>query len=207
MAGPDFDYIRKVYGKNIDNIDDAAEAVIATINDCSDNRVLGFKWEVGYHDRVPNTHSAPEEHRHNFRCKGEVPNGFSGFYGRVWIRMEKEPPFMTDKFARTNTHSGTGGYGPYSGPWTTLGSRWYNRYSDKPPFNAYPRPNFYSYDYRFYMLDWPELVLDLESAMIMDKLAGVPQREFNHTFLWQDNDTVAKDSEFINECKKVKVMS
>lgn len=162
-------------------------------------KVVGFAWDIHHSDSVSNTHSSPEGYPQNWGGKKDLPRGYPGWVGRVWIRYdEKCHGFGSDPFNRTLTHTGTGGFGGYSGPWERLGSYCYRNKTIK-----YPSPEYYSWDYRFYELDWPLLALYVEQQKIWSILSEKPWNS-KHSFKWEDPETLRKDSEFIAECAKLK---
>jgi hypothetical protein len=212
--------ILKVYGREPETLDELARCVIAVIEgqengDISFDRrgskrklshykVVGFAWDIRYSDLVSNTHSSPEGYPHNFMRKEELPKGYSGWTGRVWIRYAEEcRGFGGDPFAKTLTHTGTGGAGSYDGPWKNIASHRFKRYGFGQPKNAYPEPKVYSWDYRFYDLDWPKLAEMVSKQKMWAALKG-QQWDNRHFFEWTDEETLAADATFIAECATIK---
>jgi hypothetical protein len=120
----------------------------------ADNNILALGFNVRYTEKVSNTHSAPWNGQTNWDGKKpDVPRGYPGFAGRVWI------VFRTGKFHdsfgselpnQTRLFTGTGGYGDYDNPLL-------RGMTSEQVREVYP--DFYplSWDGRFYMDDWPEL--------------------------------------------------
>jgi len=177
-------------------LDELAEFVIKVINhQIEPNRVVGFKWNLRYTDQVSNTHSSPLEGVTNWGSDDDRPRGYPGFTGRVWIRYDREPKsFGSEPFGRTTTHTGTGGYGSYSGPWTEI-SRY--RYENRKR-KDYPEPQSYSWDYRFYLEDWPEIRRQVEQQQIWRALNGREGFTMDHEWEWHDPVTVRADADYIN---------
>jgi len=204
MPGPKYDFICKIYGKEPENLNQVAEAVISTINH-QGNRVLGFEWLISYNGNVSNTHSSPEGHPRNWGCKPNLPLGYPGCRGRAWIRYEREPRFGDNNFQKTNTHTGTGGGGRYDGPWAEIYSAWWGAHRRNSGKVEYPGIYLYSWQYEFFTLDWPCIDTELEHQRVIDALSGVKSKEFRHQYSFKDAETIAKDLEFIESCKKVTV--
>jgi hypothetical protein len=196
--------ILKVYGRDPATLDELAECVMAVINSQAPVPVVGFAWDINYHEMVPNSHSSPEGLPDNFRNQDHLPKGYPGFSGRVWIRYGEEPEsFGSDAFRRTLTHPGTGGFGSYSGPWTAIGTARFQRYGHRQIPDAYPEINYYSWDYRIYLADWPALEQWVEQQQILSTLSGKPWQT-SHKFNWTDPATLAADAEFMAECATIK---
>lgn len=220
MKNPIKQNILKVYGREPETLDELARCVIAVIEsqengDIFDrkrrtvpkfHKVLGFAWDVRYSDRVSNTHSSPEGYPHNWGGKEELPKGYPGWTGRVWIRYADESrSFGSTPFDKTLTHTGTGGFGSYDGPWKGIASARFKRYghAQKVSKDAYPEPKVYSWDYRFYDLDWPLIARWVEKQKVWTELSGQPW-DNSHKFTWTDSDTLISDSAFMAECATIK---
>ena len=120
----------------------------------ADNNILALGFNGRYSIIVSHTHYAPWNGKTNWDGKKpDVPRGYPGFAGRVWI------VFRTGKFYdsfgshlpnQTRLFTGTGGYGDYDNPLL-------RGMTSEQIREVYP--DFYplSWDGRFYMDDWPEL--------------------------------------------------
>ena len=222
-------HIIDVYGKAPENLDEIAEATIAVLT--QHTRVVGFSWNVSYDRSSSNSHYAPVTGVTNWggRAGPDVPRGYPAMFGRVWIRYERDPNFMglSDRFREALSYPGTGGGGAYSGPWDKICHAVYKTKTfEKPngrgwrkPIYQYPDPDCYSWDYRFFLEDWPELertVLGESRAFeerqdkqeAWHKLQGKwfqrPSFTFTHQFRWEDPDTLKADEAFLAEFKKGK---
>lgn len=211
--------ILKVYGREPETLDELARCVIHMINSQENGdifgrrersqpkfyKVIGFAWDIAYGGMISNSHSSPEGYSQNWGRKENVVKGYPGWCGRVWIRYtDKCRNFGSAPFKETLTHIGTGGWGNYDGPWLDISTVRFSRYSQKRmPKDAYPEPNCYSWDYRFYELDWPLLAHWVEKQKMWGELSG---QEWNtrHRFEWTDPDVLAADSAFIAECATIK---
>lgn len=219
MNKPLKENILKVYGREPETLDELARSVIAVINsqengDLFDRKrrnvpkfhqVIGFAWDVKHSEMVSNSHSSPEGYPQNWGGKPELPKGYPGWIGRVWIRYNEEcRSFGSNPFTKTLTHPGTGGWGDYDGPWKGISGARFKRYSQKrEPKDAYPEPKVYSWDYRFYNLDWPLIAHWVEKQKMWAELSGQPWAN-SHRFNWTDPDVLAADSAFIAECATIK---
>jgi hypothetical protein len=207
-------YILDVYGRDPDTLDEVAECVIAVINNCDNSdswsknkkkevkkvKVLGFSWNINY-GAVSNSHSAPLDGKENWGNRDKsLPTSYPGWSGRVWVRYEAPyPSFGNDPFNKTLTHTGSGGFGGYNGPWEDIATARFRRYGHTHPKDAFPEPQILSWDYRFYNSDWPGLDESVRQQRVYDTLAGHPTI-MNHKFLWQDPETMVKDAEFLAYC-------
>jgi hypothetical protein len=196
--------ILKVYGRDPATLDELAECVTAVINSQLADPVVGFAWDLVYSDLVSNSHSSPEGLVENWLGKPHLPTGYPGFTGRVWIRYGGTPKsWGSDPFRLTLTHPGTGGAGSYSGPWAGVSASRFHRYGHRQVQDAYPEIHCYSWDYRFYLEDWPGIAAWVEKQQMMSLLSGRPWQT-SHRFSWNDNQTAAADAAFMAECVTIK---
>lgn len=211
------DYILSVYGREPETLDELAQCVIAVINSQlngvphsksskkpANYRVVGFCWEIAHRELVCNTHSSPEGYPLNWERRHDVPKGYPGWMGRVWIRYaDTLSGWGSDPFEKTLTHTGTGGRGSYDGPWRRISEVYFQRYraSRNLPKQAYPASLCYSWDYRFYDLDWPVLAANIVKSFEWDQMvAALSQKSCDrprHRFLWEDPEVQKADREFI----------
>ena len=218
-----------IYGKQPETLDEIAEACIAVISKES-VKVVGFAWSIKHKSKVSNSHSAPLDGYSNWGgsdTRGPVRH-YPGFAGRVWIRYESDPDFMSmsDSFAATLTHTGTGGGGSYEGLWSTISTAEYRTQTHPKDrrhktIHAYPAVRCYSFDYRFFQSDFPLLHTDPKILLaaeyeafekeqddleLWNKLQGNyflrEKFELDHHFEWEDPETKAKDDKFIKQWRK-----
>lgn len=172
-------------------LDRVAHAVIDKIS--QRQPVAGFSWEIRFYTSVSNTHEAPENGVRNFSGDPDLPTGYPGFGGRVWIRYgddrEKHLP-GSEPFWGTRTYPGTGGSGGYNGPWTRTHSLWHKH--RKILRDEFPEPSIYSWNYRFFLEDWPTLEKRVEQQRIISALTGESEREI-WNYLWTDPKYVEQD--------------
>jgi hypothetical protein len=194
-------------------LDELAWFVIKAIELYNDRgskpKVVGFGWDVSRRD-VCNSHDCPIDGVRNWGGRevmkdgSPAPRSYTGWQGRVWIRYSNEVKgFGSDPFNNTLTYPGTGGWGGYNGPFEKISNARFKRYGHKAPKGAYPEPQVYSWDYRFYEDDWPLVKDTIEKETIVAHLTGQKKLRFEHKFLWQDSDIVAADREFLEELKVV----
>jgi hypothetical protein len=208
-------YILDVYGCEPETLDEVAKCVIAVINNCDSGdryerkskiegvkklKVLGFSWDITYGE-ASNSHSAPLNGKTNWSGRDKTaPRYYPGWNGRVWIRYDGYSSNAgSEPFERTLTHVGTGGGGGYNGPWEALAVARWKRYGHTDPKDSFPAPQIYSWDYRFYLSDWPMLEDSIRQQRVYDKLAGKPT-DMRHKFQWEDTATMIKDAEFLAYC-------
>ena len=190
----------RIFGKEPETMDELAECVIATINSKikKESKVIGFSWDLNKHDCISNTHCSPVGYKTNWSGRdASSPRGYPGWCGRVWIRYEHHlTGYGNDPFSSTLTHPGTGGGGSYNGPWENIAHRHFKTFGHKR-HTSYPRPELYSWDYKLFDYDWPEVT----STFNKDKVFSILADEIfiqSHKFLWNDPATVEKDKEFID---------
>lgn len=199
--------------EDIYSLDELDENTIAHCNDylktvpdlkglpCN-GRVVGFCWDIRKMDNISISHSAPVGYKTNWGGDSDCPRAVHSmldWYGRVWIRYDYNystknsvSHWGSDPFRDTLTYTGTGGFGDYDGPWSRVcfvyNNDRKNRKTKKP---AYPEPMVYSWDYRFYDSDFPNLGM----GQMFAKLASKPLD--SHNYLWEDPETLAADREYI----------
>ncbi len=211
-------YVKDVYGKEPETLDEIAESVIAVLNRIKP--VVGFQWNMNFQQAVSNSHNAPLDGYRNWSQNNKQGNirSYPGYYGRVWIRFIKEPDFMrlSDNFAKSLTYTGTGGGGSYNGPWEIISGM---RYQAQ---RILPRKKIsgvycYSWDYRFFLSDFPNLkegaaIEALEHykeeegrrvwAKLEKKYYSEKQYKHSHHFSWEDSTIQAEDEKFSEEYRK-----
>lgn len=182
--------ILKIFKKEPETLNELAQCVIAVIEK-NNVKVLGFQWDIKFGD-VPNTHHSPVGFPLNWGRERDKPLHYPGWRGRVWIRYDthlRPRSFGSDPFRETLTHTGTGGYGSYDGPWNEILN------------SSVPKIYTYSWDYLFFQSDWPELE---RQEQLICALHGEPYIG-KHFFSWTDPETKRKDEELIQECNNLKV--
>ena len=181
------------------SLDDLARTVIRIIG--KKRKVLGFAWEINLTD-VRCSHDAPINGQtcwSSREAEDGRPTTYPGFHGRVWIRYAgSSNGFGSDPFESTLTYPGTGGFGSYDGPWKTISSAVFKRWGHRRIKGRYPEPEVYSWDYRFYLDDWPLIVEATEKAKVLALLKGTSMTT-RHRFLWEDPETRAADRAFIKQ--------
>jgi hypothetical protein len=203
----------KIYSKEPATLDELAELVIAVINltprksaePAIPVKVVGFSWNITHISEVSNSHDAPINGETNWSGRdSNVPTGYPGWKGRVWIRFNKDHDaswhdgFASDHFPATLTYTGTGGAGAYNGPWSAICSAWYQTVWGKRKSIRYPEPECLSWDYRFFDSDWPMLMEGYEKQRVWDILSDRDTAIPTHNFLWEDPEVKAADQLFLN---------
>lgn len=167
-------------------LDQFGNKILAGVN--KNHPVVGLSWKVSY---VPNLVY------YQFANTNPQP----GFSGRVWIRYcNPIKRFGSDGFRGTKTYTGTGGFGGYSGPWEAISTRKYQAGVRKLD-RQYPEVQCYSWDYKFSLLEHPELGEIATIASMEDcasELLGSSARySLHHRFVYENPVTVQRDQEFI----------
>jgi hypothetical protein len=132
----------------------------------------------------------------------------------VWVRYEKEQgySFGSDPFRRTLTHTGTGGGGSYNGPWSEVSTARFHRFSHNRGPNTYPEIHCFSWDFKIFDADWPEVTANIVDAFEKEIVWATLNNKHvpgqpTHKFLWEDPATKAADEAFIAECKELQNVS
>ena len=155
-------------------------------------KCVGLSWDVTHYNSVRCTHHAPAGHPINWGSDHNLPIGYHGWYGRVWVRYSNENKSLgCDPFPATLTHTGSGGWGGYDGPWQAIESAHFKRYRNNSKLALY------SWDYSIFDLDWPEII-DIRDQIMMDMFEGkAVMSTIQHKFLWEDPATKAADEVFL----------
>lgn len=174
-----------------------------------DNEIIGLHWKMDYKDVVSNTHAAPHNGKTNWGGRHkDLPRGYPGFEGRVWIRYRNEMSISgSDPLRACLLYTGTGGFGTYEGPWAKLASE-LNKFvmdnMDTPtPTRKKDLPFCYSWDARFFMADLdPEIAEQMEQDYFLRILKTDTgksiEKRYSHHFKWDDTMTLAKDHQRLN---------
>lgn len=204
-------HILKVFGKEPSTPEELAQCIIKVIESQFNSsfgsskagkhyKVLGLAWNITFSESVSNSHNAPEGYPTNWSSKKSLPKGYPGWEGRVWIRYADHcRGFGSDPFPATLSHTGTGGGGDYNGPWAKIANKVY-KYNRQKKEKFHPEPALYSWDYKIFLNDWPELVKWVEKQQIWAELSNTTW-DRNHSFCWTDPDTIAADQEFLEGCE------
>lgn len=190
-------------GREPENMDDVGEAIRLKVLANTKNRLWGLHWAIRYTDPVSNSHSAPLEGVQNWGGKAGKPVGYPGWTGRVWVRYSSPlDGFGSDYFRGTLSHTGTGGFGGYDGPWQQIRGAYYrnqDRIRKMHPKRANGRPfceaQTYSWEYRIYESDWPGPQKEREQKKLIAMLKGEEFRMPTHHFRWDDEEAVEHDAE------------
>lgn len=192
-------HIIDIYGREPATLDEVAEAVLAVMQHSTEGNIAGLSWNVLYSSSVSNTHSCPIDGVKNWsRLLG--PIGYPGWTGRVWIRYHRRlKNFGSDGFFQTLTYTGTGGWGNYDGPWRYLLDKVLHCQQNQiMPAIEIPDVITYSYDFHFFLDDWPQLVQYVERQAILALLADQYPSYGIHKFHWEDPKVSKLDRKFIN---------
>lgn len=199
--------LKKKFGEP-QTLDDLAWFVINAVNDSllrEDHtaRVVGFAWNVGYSKNVSNSHDSPVNGVCNWGGRevlpdgSPAPRGYPGFSGRVWIRINKRiSGFASSHVSRSFTHPGTGGFGSYNGPWNAVATAYYANFRNNS-LSTSDEPMMFSWDYRFYVSDFPAIANHVSKTQVYQALANLPMVNPEHRFTWTDPTVKEQDAEFI----------
>jgi len=165
--------------------------------------VVGLRWQVSYNHNVSNTHNCPLSGVTNWQCENDKPRGYPGFSGRIWVRYEKHLDMWgSEGIEKYLGHTGSGG-ATEGGPWSHIAKEYYTYYGarkrnkNNQPFNE---PVIYSWDYRFYIDDWPLIAKMVEQKQTFELLKST-KFKMDHTFMWYDENTAQRDLEMLEFIK------
>lgn len=192
----------KAYGKQPSTATEVAEAMVATL--LTKHGLLGFAWNVKYSSKVSNSHDCPLDGVSNWCSQyHDKPTSYPGYEGRVWVRFDGNHPerhfSAHDALDEVMGYPGTGGGGGYDGPWEALNAAVFKMYGHnrKEYDNPYPRPDIYSWDFRFFLMDFPELEKAVTEEITWRAIKGNTKFQDASVFEWQDPVVAAADEEFM----------
>ena len=201
-----------IYGNEPETMNELAKCVIAIINSnlaSEGNKVIGFVWELRSSICVSNSHAAPLGKERNWDGhKINVPKGYPGMVGRIWIRYNKDNTgFSSTPFENTLTHTGTGGSGHYNGIWRRIVNGRYKQFMAKRrTLNGYENFNShvhcYSWDYTIFADDWPVIDNFAGKQQTFDLIKTGKIQEIKHYFEWNDPDTIEDDNKFLKQIQE-----
>lgn len=192
------DKIINEYGGEPRSLDELGNTVVKILNDESKGLLIGFKWDIRHRD-VANTHNCPIDGVQNWnqRQTNGIPTSYKGWAGRVWIRLSDELQklkFASDLFSKTLTYTGTGGGGCYNGPWSKI----YGHWASTERNSRFKKPILYSWDYRFYDDDWPEVTASLMKRKSFNALASSYEDLDKHIYFWENPAARIRDENMID---------
>lgn len=177
--------ILDIYGGEPQTFDELCECVIQVVNhyECRrepKNQLIGFACRYSYNRQVAATHSAPLGHRINWQS----PEKFPALTGRVWLRYADQQRSELGGVALV--HTGTGGFGGYSGPWEGAAYHYYGLFGYEKHKDQFHRPMIYSYDSKIWLEDWPGIASDIEHEILTSCLKA--QDIFlNYRYEWSND--------------------
>lgn len=180
-------------------LDQVAQTVMGKVQKKTNGNLVGFWWNVRFSPLVSNSHASPVGFPRNWDRKVDRPLGYPGWLGRVWVRYRQVRGFASDGLLGTLTHTGGGGYGAYDGPWNDLSLRVYRKNKTLARENRIPEPNIYSYDYSFFLEDWPELKYWHEKAETLGALMDQDLVPEFHRFGWDDPEQTQQDWQLMQQ--------
>ena len=202
-------HIYASYGKDPETMDELAHCTIAVANAHpelvrQEIRVVGFAWNISYCDEVSNHHNSPLGKETNYgNHKINVPRGYHGFLGRVWIRYNCEPTgWGSSAMEHTLVHTGTGGNGSYGGLWQYIATQRYKKYNAGKACNSrefVKKCACYSWDCKIFADDFPIIADMISKQQMMDILITTEKQRIRHQFEWNDPETVEEDRLFLEE--------
>lgn len=160
--------------------------------------IVGLSWELVYTDRLVNSHSCPVRGVTNWQRDPKLPSHYSGWSGRVWVRYDTAGNRLhwgSDPFPRTQTHTSTGGWGTYDGPWESIAR--HRHLSKQSNISISDELKIYSFHYIVFEEDWPKISHWREQQEIVEILLGNNEPGHRHGFFWQDPETTLQDKQYL----------
>lgn len=188
-----------IVGSEPKNLDELFEGTKRVLQHCLEQnnpniKLHGLAWDIYYNNRVSNSHSCPLNGVTNWRSESDKPTGYPGFQGRVWVRYSSRPSlFGSDVFKNTMTHTGTGGYGSYNGPWREITSVMYKSKHQCADSIIYPM----SWDYKIFLDDWEGLLPMLMLVKLRDTKIDI-----SYNMEWTDPEALQQDKDIISTYKR-----
>jgi hypothetical protein len=189
------------FGKDPETLDEFFECLKALIQSNldvyeSEISIIGLGMAISYTDSVRNNHVSPIGKPTNCNRYDPLPLGYPGFSGRIWVRYDKTILSFGDRpLENTLTHTGTGGFGTYDGPWEKVSNIHWKTYGIS---NYNTRPVCYSWDWRFFLEDWPRLQNKIQKEAIF-KILQSKNSKLKYEKHWLREDYEKLDELFIYE--------
>jgi hypothetical protein len=159
-----------------------------------DNRLLGVKLSLD-HSRIPYTGKSIKTRDWEMLKIGE-PDHYS-YSGKIWFRLAKEAGVDAHHlFDDSLFHLGGGGYSTWEGPWNEFGKE-ASRLEQGCPRNLRQPLAAYSFQFQFYISDFPEL----DQLAIMLKLSD-EQLPKKWEYYWVEPDLDANDEKYLEFLRK-----
>ena len=188
--------ILDIWGGEPQSFDELCECVIKVANYHESrkepkNQLIGFACEYSYNSQVAATHSTPL----GYRTRWRDPEKFPALTGRVWLRYAQERDI--DQFgALTLVHTGTGGFGGYSGPWQGADYHYFVLFGHEKHRDQFHRPVVYGYDSKIWLEDWPAIASDIEQEILASRLKGQDRIILKYRYEWS-NDWVKEHDQLL----------
>lgn len=162
--------------------------------------LVGFAVGLYRPQWVTNAHKCPLGGTTNWLRERTRPRGYPGWAGWVWVRLGSSPfPHSgSDIFKNTATHTGSGGFGSYKGPWARICQLYKSN-------RSIPEPICYSWDYCIFDQDWPQVADWWAKCRLMDRLSGDPYNCPNFNYVWEDPEVVKQDQQYLNSAQAAEV--
>ena len=160
------------------------DSLFAEIKKCANPAIKGIQLDLEYSSSVSNSHSCPKYGVRNFNNASDKPTSYPGLTGRIWYRTDGSEYSSFCEPVSGLVHTGTGGYGAYSGKWKHL-------YKIYKGLNFHDNLYFYSYDCKIFADDFPE-ILTLAASHIM-RSENLTSKKF--TYYWLDSEMNKQDIE------------
>lgn len=170
---------------------------IVLVSNANQPVLTGLAVSLRRSECVPNSHSCPIDGSMNFNGDPLMVRGYPGWNGRLWLRLEDNTKdFSSTSWCwRTNTHTGSGGFGSYNGPWKDI-RQLRHQHGQRHP---YPEPICYSWDYRIYEQDWPRVAQWWQHMKTVSQLHHNCEPDSNYYFAWENPAIAERDRRYMQE--------
>ena len=189
MLHPRKKQILDIFGKEPETLDELGHCIFTVANYFS-TQLDGLAWNIEYKPNISNTHNCPINGECNFSRHPDQPLYYSGFAGRVWLRVSKscKESFSSDILGGSLVRTGTGGAGSYNGPWNHFETA-----------NGLPKTRLASYgQFNIFLDDWPIINEWVEHRALFD-IIQEKSLKINHTFFWESDEIMQYDKQIIGE--------
>lgn len=170
-----------------DITDQIAQRVISKVNKSTSGALVGMKLTLR------------RAHRTTLSEGSIRTRTFPGWQGRVWVRFDAHSDIGSDvsRYLRSaDLHTGTGGFGSYNGPWTSLYHLWHHNHD---VLKDWPEPRVYSWDCTLFQDDFVDICNGMDTIRAFAALSGESSEWNRSEFWWEDPALEQQDWQMYRE--------
>ncbi len=185
----------ETYEELFDNVRQCVDDQLNTV----ELHIVGLAWDITHGTQISCTHSAPAGQQTNWSGDHAYPRHYPGWAGRVWIRVNSllpsgGHPYVSRMLKNTLTHSGSGGFGTYSGPWQKVATAAAYNTSG----TTLPIVTLYSWDYKIFEQDFPLITANIIKNRLLTVIKTNEHPPIGNSKIeWTHPATQLRDAELI----------